>query len=150
MLSCTRKTHSTNSPPSVSALVRRNTRNAIVEAAAKLFIEHGYNRCSVQDITNAAGVPKGSFYNHFKTKEGLAVEILMEYGKGATDRSALTDPSLPALTRLKKHFAALNAHFSVCHDGCLVGEFMTEVSADTPKIRDGLKRVGTSMPSKAP
>ena len=45
------------------------------------FIERGFHACSVQDITDAAGVPKGSFYNHFRSKEALAAEILTEYGK---------------------------------------------------------------------
>jgi TetR/AcrR family transcriptional repressor of nem operon len=100
-------------------LARPNTRNAILEAAMRLFIERGFNACSVQDVTDAAGVPKGSFYNHFKSKQALAVEILNEYGKGTTDRSILTDPEIPGLTRLQKHFAALNTYFSRCTDGCL-------------------------------
>jgi TetR/AcrR family transcriptional repressor of nem operon len=103
-----------------------------------LFIERGFNACSVQDITEAAAVPKGSFYNHFRSKEALAAEILTEYGKGNTDRSILSNSEVPALTRLKKHFAALNEHFSRCNDGCLVGKFMAEVSADTPQIRERL------------
>jgi TetR/AcrR family transcriptional repressor of nem operon len=107
----------------------------------KLFIERGFNACSVQDITDAAGVPKGSFYNHFKSKEALAAEILTQYGKGNTDRSILTNPEVAALTRLKRHFAALNEYFSRCNDGCLVGKFMAEVSADTPQIRERLVSV---------
>ena len=107
----------------------------------KLFIEQGYNACSVQDITDAAGVPKGSFYNHFKSKETLAAEILTQYGQGNTDRSILTNSGVSALTRLKRHFAALNKYFSRCNDGCLVGKFMAEVSADTPQIRERLVSV---------
>ncbi len=122
-------------------MARRNTRNAILESGTKLFIERGYNACSVQDITEAAGVPKGSFYNHFKSKEALAAEILTEYGKGTTDRSILTNPEVPGLTRLKKHFAALNDYFSRCTDGCLVGKFMAEVSSDTPQIHEALLSV---------
>ena len=124
-------------------MARRNTRHAILEAGTKLFIERGFNGCSVQDITEDAGVPKGSFYNHFKSKESLAAEILIEYGKGkgSTDRGILTNPDVPALVRLKKHFAALNEYFSRCNDGCLVGKFMAEVSGDTPQIRQGLKSV---------
>jgi TetR/AcrR family transcriptional repressor of nem operon len=122
-------------------LARPNTRNAILETGTKLLNERGFNACSVQDITDGAGVPKGSFYNHFKSKEALAAQILIEYGKGTTDRSILTNPEVPALTRLKKHFAALNEYFSRCHDGCLVGKFMAEVSDDTPQIRAGLLSV---------
>jgi TetR/AcrR family transcriptional regulator, transcriptional repressor for nem operon len=122
-------------------LARSDTRNAILEAGTTLFIERGYSACSVQDITDAAGVPKGSFYNHFKSKEALAAQILTEYGKGSTDRSILTNPDVPALTRLKKHFAALNEYYSRCDDGCLVGKFMAEVSGGTPLIREGLLSV---------
>jgi len=122
-------------------LPRRSTRNAILRAAMKEFIARGFSACSVEDITKAARVPKGSFYNHFKSKQSLAAEIVTEYGKGVTDRSVLTDPAIAPLTRLKKHFAALNAYFSCCKDGCLVGKFMAEVSVDTPQIRESLRRV---------
>ena len=122
-------------------MARRNTRSAILESGTALFIERGYSACSVQDITDAAGVPKGSFYNHFKSKEALATEILIRYGQGSTDRSVLTAPGIPGLARLKKHFAALNVYFADCKDGCLVGKFMAEVSSETPQIRQGLKRV---------
>jgi TetR/AcrR family transcriptional repressor of nem operon len=107
----------------------------------RLFIERGFNACSVQDITDSAGVPKGSFYNHFKSKQALAAEIVTQYGKGTTDRSILANPDIPALTRLKKHFAALNEYFSQCNEGCLVGKFMAEVSDDTPEIRERLRSV---------
>ena len=120
---------------------RRSARNAILEAAMQQFIERGFSACSVEDITTAARVPKGSFYNHFKSKQSLAAEIVTEYGKGTTDRSVLTNRAIAPLTRLKKHFTALNAYFSSCTDGCLVGKFMAEVSVDTPQIRDSLLRV---------
>ena len=126
-----------------TSLARRSTRNVVLNAGSKLFIERGFSACGVQDITDAAGVPKGSFYNHFKSKEALAAEVLAEYGKGTTDRSILSNRKLPPLARLKKHFAALNDHFSQCHDGCLVGKFMAEVSADTPQIRNELLKVLT-------
>jgi TetR/AcrR family transcriptional repressor of nem operon len=122
-------------------LARRSSRNVVLNAGSKLFIERGFSACSVQDITDTAGVPKGSFYNHFKSKEALAAEVLTEYAKGSTDRSILSNGKLPPLTRLKKHFAALNEHFSQCHDGCLVGRFMAEVSEDTPQIRNELLKV---------
>ena len=124
-----------------NTLPRRSARNAILEAAMKLFIERGFNACSVEDITQAARVPKGSFYNHFRSKQALAADIVLEYGKGTTDRSVLTNPAIQPLTRLKKHFAALNEYFSRCNDGCLVGKFMAEVSVDTPQIRENLRRV---------
>ena len=107
----------------------------------KVFTQRGFNASSVQDITDAAGVPKGSFYNHFKSKEALAAEILTAYGDGKTDRGILADRAIQGLDRLKQHFAALNDYFSACNDGCLVGKFMAEVSDDTPQIRERLLAV---------
>jgi len=122
-------------------LARHSTRTVIEEAGTKLFTERGFGASSVRDITETAGVPKGSFYNHFKSKEALAAEIVTAYGKGTIDRSVLTDPKIPALTRLKKHFAALNEYFTRCNEGCLVGKFMAEVSDDTPQLRESLLSV---------
>lgn len=120
---------------------RHSVRNVIQEAGTKLFTERGFNASSVKDITEAGGVPKGSFYNHFRSKEALAAEIVTAYGNGTTDRSILSNRDIPALTRLKKHFAALNEYFSRCNDGCLVGKFMAEVSDDTPQLRENLLSV---------
>ena len=122
-------------------MARRSVRNIIEKAGMKMFTQRGFHACSVQDITDEGGVPKGSFYNHFESKEALAAEIITAYGKGSTDRSILTNAKIPALTRLKKHFAALNEYFSRCNEGCLVGKFMAEVSNDTPQIRKRLLSV---------
>jgi AcrR family transcriptional regulator len=45
------------------------TKNRILEAAMCLFAEHGYEATTVAQITEAAGVAKGTFFNYFKTKE---------------------------------------------------------------------------------
>jgi len=49
----------------------------------------------VQDITRRR-VFQRVVFNHFKSKEALAAEILTEYGKGTTDRSILTNPEVLA------------------------------------------------------
>lgn len=54
---------------------RDSTREKILKAAASLFHEFGYNGTSVQDIVTKANVPKGSFYNYFKSKEELAIAV---------------------------------------------------------------------------
>jgi len=71
--------------PSVPKL---STRQKIVSAAFDRFHALGYTACGVQEIVDAAGVPKGSFYNYFKAKELLAVEVLGTYWEGRKDRHA--------------------------------------------------------------
>ena len=62
-------------------MARRSMREEIVDAAVAQFHEKGFNAAAVKDITDRAGVPKGSFYNHFESKEALAIVALERYGE---------------------------------------------------------------------
>jgi AcrR family transcriptional regulator len=50
------------------------TRERILERAARLFNEKGYSGASLSDIMRATGLEKGGIYNHFESKEKLALE----------------------------------------------------------------------------
>src|SRR5256714_9538009 len=49
-------------------------RDRIVEAAARLFRERGYDGIGVADLMKEAGLTHGGFYGHFSSKEGLVAE----------------------------------------------------------------------------
>jgi TetR/AcrR family transcriptional repressor of nem operon len=51
-------------------------RRRVVEAASRLFREHGFDGVGVADIMKAAGFTHGGFYNHFKSKDALAAAAL--------------------------------------------------------------------------
>jgi len=51
-------------------------RERIVAAASTLFREQGFDGVSVSDLSKAAGFTHGGFYNHFRSKEALAVEAV--------------------------------------------------------------------------
>lgn len=52
------------------------TRRIVLEAAAKVFAEHGYAAATIADILETAGVTKGALYFHFDSKEDLAKGVL--------------------------------------------------------------------------
>ncbi|MEU8773319.1 ScbR family autoregulator-binding transcription factor [Streptomyces sp. NPDC048606] len=52
------------------------TRQAIIDAAAEVFEEHGYDAAKLSDIVNIAKVTKGALYFHFDSKEGLAQSVI--------------------------------------------------------------------------
>lgn len=54
---------------------RLNTRKALLAAAKKIFAEQGVDGTTVSDITNAADVAHGSFYNHFVKMDDLVAEL---------------------------------------------------------------------------
>ncbi len=52
------------------------TRENIIESAKKVISEKGFKEASIQDITEKAGVAKGTFYTYFKTKEDIIKELV--------------------------------------------------------------------------
>jgi TetR/AcrR family transcriptional repressor of nem operon len=119
---------------------RASNKEQIVEAGLKILLDKGFNGVGVQEITEAAGVPKGSFYNHFESKEALGAEIVDRYGLDNARRRVLLDRTLPALKRLRGHFEGLNQLFvkSKFERGCLLGNFSAELSNQSPVIRERL------------
>ena len=52
------------------------SRQRIVKAANELFYHKGYNQTSFAEVAEASGVPKGNFYNHFKSKDALLEAVI--------------------------------------------------------------------------
>ena len=123
---------------------RANVREQLIEAGLQTLHQHGFNGSGVQDITDAARVPKGSFYNHFESKEALALQALDRFWQnGAGRRALLSDTSVEPVERLRRYFRALSD--TVVHHnfqrGCLIGNFSTELSAESKDIRNRLAEI---------
>jgi AcrR family transcriptional regulator len=88
------------SAPRASRLDRRKarTRQALIDAAVRLIAEGRADRASIQEITDAADIGFGSFYNHFDSKDQLfataSEEVLERWGQMIDRASAgITDPA---------------------------------------------------------
>jgi TetR/AcrR family transcriptional regulator, transcriptional repressor for nem operon len=123
----------------IPVMPRPSLREQLLSAGVETLHRRGFNATSVQDITDAAGAPKGSFYNHFESKEALAVEAVRAYRERGRKRLAiLQERKLPPLRRLRKYFESMNAAvveagFSA---GCLLGNFGAELSGQSPLVRE--------------
>lgn len=120
---------------------KTNVRERLLAAALETLHKNGFNATGVQDITDAAKVPKGSFYNHFDSKDALGVEVVGHYvAKGAERRHALVDGPGAPLGRLKAYFKSLNqlGPASGFSRGCLLGNFSAELASQSPDIRQAL------------
>jgi TetR/AcrR family transcriptional regulator, transcriptional repressor for nem operon len=124
-------------------MAKHDTKEKLIQAGLKTLLQKGFNGVGVQEITEVAGVPKGSFYNHFESKDALGVEIVERYGVGSTRRAVLTDKIVRPLERLRTHFAALNDMFiaSKFTRGCLLGNFSAELANQSPAVRDSLAQL---------
>lgn len=52
------------------------TRLRIIDAARRLFVDHGFEATSVSRIINTCGITKGGFYFHFASKDELAADVM--------------------------------------------------------------------------
>lgn len=64
------------SPDSRRERKKHETRQRLLESAWQLFQDKGYERTTVEDITEAADVAKGTFFNYFETREAMLSEII--------------------------------------------------------------------------
>jgi TetR/AcrR family transcriptional repressor of nem operon len=121
---------------------RANVRDQLIESAVEVFHARGFNGCSVQDIVDAAGVPKGSFYNHFDSKEALGVQVVLAYtrlvGAYVADAGAgdLFYGHRTPLQRIRAYFEAVVEQNASCgvRKGCLLGNFATELAPHSNEI----------------
>jgi TetR/AcrR family transcriptional repressor of nem operon len=91
----------------------------------------------MEEILSSAGVPKGFFYSHFESKDGVSLAALARYWEDrAKARALLPDASIPALEQLHRYFAVLG----YSEDGCLIGNFTSEL-AQFDAFREGLSRL---------
>jgi TetR/AcrR family transcriptional repressor of nem operon len=120
---------------------RPSTKEQIVTAAVETLHMKGFNATSVEDITNAAKVPKGSFYNHFKSKEDLAIEALDRYWQNMQPSLGfLSDEKRPPVARLKRHFRHLGkvAREGEYRAGCMIGNMSAEMPDQSQPVREKL------------
>ena len=124
---------------------RPSAREKIVEAGTATFHRVGFHGCSVEDITKAGGVPKGSFYNHFESKEALVLEALDRYVESGP-HGLLTNKSVPPMKRLKRYFELLAADFadSGYQRGCMIGNLSGELADHNPQVQAKLAAIFTS------
>ncbi|WP_407571920.1 TetR family transcriptional regulator C-terminal domain-containing protein [Deinococcus altitudinis] len=122
-------------------MTKGNVRERLLEAGLDTLHRQSFNGTAVQDITQAAGVPKGSFYNHFESKEALGVAVVQRYmQRRGRHRAVLADQSLTPLDRILRYFSDLAewAAENGYERGCLIGNFATELSGQSPAIRQEL------------
>jgi TetR/AcrR family transcriptional regulator, transcriptional repressor for nem operon len=131
----------------IDIMARASVKEQIIAAAVETLHRKGFNATSVQDITDAAKVPKGSFYNHFESKEELAVAALDRYWQWAEASLALlSDAATPPVDRLKQYFRGLceQGRRHAYRPGCMIGNLSTEMPDQSRLVRKRLAIVLTA------
>src|SRR5271155_2828703 len=116
----------------------------LIEVGLRLMQEKGYQATGLKEILDEAGVPKGSFYHHFSSKEGFAQEVLKRYALGEVARCkrVLSTSAGSPLTRLRRYFRELVKVFGPAGtiNGCLVGRMSLDSAAESVLLRAQLSQ----------
>jgi AcrR family transcriptional regulator len=94
---------------------RAATRTAILQAARKLFGEHGFGATTIDQIGAGAGVAKGAVYHHFPTKEAVFEAVFNAVSKDLAEEVAAVSSTKHDV--LAAMVAATKAYFAACSEG---------------------------------
>ncbi|MFJ4850453.1 TetR family transcriptional regulator [Streptomyces sp. NPDC088733] len=125
-----------------------DAREKILTAAQSLIELRGYSALGVAEICKTAGVPKGSFYYFFESKEALALAVIDEHWaiqRGGWSR--IMNGDAPPLERLRQLFEETEAEQRAGQQscgtvsGCMFGNLTLEMSNQTEAIRARLQDI---------
>jgi TetR/AcrR family transcriptional repressor of nem operon len=129
----------TNTKPKTA---RPTTRDHLIEVGLERMRTVGYGATGIQEILDQAGVPKGSFYHHFSSKEAFAAAVLERYValEGEHCAAVLGNGGEAPLKRLRRYFEDLvhTAGQSATIPGCLIGKLSLELAGTSPLLQDCL------------
>lgn len=121
---------------------KRAKREKILSEGIQLLLRQGYHGTGVKELLDTVGIPKGSFYSYFQSKEEFTAEAIAFYIKPFIDE-------LTILLRVaeSEQFSALKQYFhsqikqleaSNFQTGCLLGDMMGEICSSSDSCRQAL------------
>ena len=120
-----------------------STKQRLLDAGLAMLLEHGYNDLGIQALLEATGIPKGSFYHHFKAKEEFALQVIDQYMRDVhvgLDAS-LGDTERPPLDRVRRFFEMTQQTYrKEGYMGCLLGGLGQELSGVSEVFRRKIEK----------
>jgi TetR/AcrR family transcriptional regulator, transcriptional repressor for nem operon len=121
----------------------RDPREVLIEAGTRVMTQKSYNGCGLKEILAEAGVPKGSFYYYFKSKEDFGVAIIEQFAEDFYKRMFLFlhAPGQSPLDRLRSCYTYGRNYFrenGLNHD-CLIAKLALEHSQLSGRIRKAIR-----------
>ncbi len=119
-------------------------RNKLLDQGVAIFMQRGYHGTGIQEIVDKVGIPKGSFYNYFKSKEDFGSKAIIHYSNEFKEflSSVLETSRKDTLLGLNQFFDNLIDLFDEkdCRDGCLIGNFAAEISDSSNVGRETMSK----------
>ena len=130
----------------MNSTVRLDKRDLILAKGADVMTRRGYHGTGVQEIVQAAGIPKGSFYHYFASKEDFALQALefVYQPRLARYAEALGNAALSPRARILGYYCDLREHFSRQEKAqyhCFIGSLSFEMAELLPAIGEQVESI---------
>src|SRR3569832_2372598 len=105
-----------------TAVQKAETHDRILEAAARLFRQHGIDAVGVDAVMRAAGLTHGGFYGHFPSKEALVAEVAAaSLTRAATRWQQISEEGNQQKAQERNNGSYLDpAHVAALEQGCML------------------------------
>ncbi len=127
----------------VSRVQAEANREAVINAASRLFREHGFDGIGLKDLMKGAGLTQGGFYKQFESKDDLAALASRRAMESATRRwsSVAASSNEPLQAVVDLYLSA--GHRGETGDGCPLVALGSDAARQSPEVRtpfqDGIK-----------
>jgi TetR/AcrR family transcriptional repressor of nem operon len=124
---------------------RTATREELIKVGAEIIAQQGFNSTGLNAVLSTAGVPKGSFYYYFPSKEDFGLAVIDESAESYNTkmRSYLQNTDVTPLKRIRNYMEdGIKAmETCACKRGCLFGSLSQELAGQNEVFRKRLEEV---------
>lgn len=129
----------------ISGMKKNTKKTDIIDIGTELFAVRGYNATGIDAVLKQAGIPKGSFYNYFASKEEFGLAIIDQFAIQYESKLAsfFDDAAVEPLQRMRNYFEHSLRHLSEneCAKGCLIGNLGQELADQNERFRERLAEI---------
>lgn len=122
----------------------KELREKLLDQGVALLMDQGYHGTGLQELVQSVGVPKGSFYNYFPSKEAFSAEVVKHYIEPFIQRldAHLQRKDVSAEVALKAYFDELieETKRRDFKGGCLLGNLIGEIGETSDLCQSSLRQ----------
>ena len=125
--------------------MKESARDKIIATGVEMVAISGFNATGIESVLKAAGVPKGSFYHHFGSKENFGIEVINLFAERYAQKlhTFFDDQSIEPLERIRNYLEHSIEHLTQENfsKGCLIGNLGQELADQNERFRDRLAEI---------
>ena len=125
--------------------MKESARDKIIATGVEMVAISGFNATGIESVLKAAGVPKGSFYHHFGSKENFGIEVINLFAESYAQKlhTFFDDQNIEPLERIRNYLEHSIEHLTQENfsKGCLIGNLGQELADQNERFRDRLAEI---------